>query len=1121
MRCVEKPADLDCSVHVGVCEAALPAVCSQLIADTQQSCHILVSPDRRRIERWAHDVKFFLDADENANLPFFLWLPPQERSSVAVDEDLFDRLATLDALVATSPQKLLLLTTLDALFQEAPERKSFEANRICVRVGERHNLATFAASLANIGYANESVCEQPGEYALRGGLVDVYPTNASAPCRIDFFGDEIESIRPFDPNDQRTNGAFDELSIAEFTHEGKSSKENSRKPPSTMTLIDYLPQTVHWIFPEAETQAAIHPQFFTVPEKIYSLTPSLESIWKRRLMDKWSCICELDTGDNIFGAATHVWESESLGNYRNFQYAEESGAVRVESERQFRIQFLNTIAEWANTGSHTKFVSANLAEQERLQELLQEDGGTQLPRADFVLGELSEGFVLNNKISGKVVYVTRAEIFGNKRRTPIVRTQRKRVQRAVVDHLLDFKELVDGDPLVHLQHGVCLYRGIHKMDLGGKQRELIRLEFDEGHTVHLPLHESHLLSRYVGFNKLRPKLGKPGSGQWEKTRSAAEMATLDYAAELLAVQAQRKIESGHAFAPDAVWQKEFEAAFPFRETVDQLKAIRDTKADMESPMPMDRLLCGDVGFGKTEVALRAAFKAVMDGHQVALLVPTTILAQQHFNTFRERMADYPIVVEMLSRFRKPAQRTQIIQQLKQGKIDIVIGTHALLSSKVQFRKLGLLVIDEEHRFGVRHKEQIKKMRTHVDILSMSATPIPRTLYLALMGARQLSVIETPPHDRLPIETYVKNYSTELVKTAIEREVARGGQVFYLHNRVQTIESVVKGLQAMLPDVRIAYGHGQMDEEELERIMTEFVEGRHQVLVCTTIIENGLDIPNCNTILIEGADRFGLSQLYQLRGRVGRFKRQAYAYLLLHRHGNLVEQARKRLSSLRQHNQLGAGFRIAMRDLELRGSGHVLGVKQSGFIAGVGFDLYCQLLRQSIARLKGDPSAARIRAQLRLDCVRLGESLVTAQNDEGFGYKVLKNEELEASMVAPIEANIPLKYIAEAQLRIDFYRQLALAENWATVQEIRASLKDRFGKWPTSVEAMLRCSEIRVLAEEKGFALIETEGNRLMCHYADKKRGAFFKTGSRFPRLTSSKALYRLDEIIKFLQRLTN
>jgi transcription-repair coupling factor (superfamily II helicase) len=555
---------------------------------------------------------------------------------------------------------------------------------------------------------------------------------------------------------------------------------------------------------------------------------------------------------------------------------------------------------------------------------------------------------------------------------------------------------------------------------------------------------------------------------------------------------------------------------------------------------MDRLICGDVGFGKTEVAIRAAFKAVQGGRQVAVLVPTTVLAQQHLNTFRERMAGYPVAVEMISRFRTGAEQKKVLTALAAGQVDILIGTHRLLQRDVQFKELGLVVIDEEQRFGVKHKEVFKRMRSTVDVLSMSATPIPRTLYMALTGARDLSVIETAPTNRHPIQTIVKTYEEKIVVDAVRHEIRRGGQVFYLHNRVQTIELVAARLRELLPELNIGVGHGQMEAHELEKEMTDFVAGKHHILVCTTIIESGLDIPNCNTIIIEGADRFGLSQLYQLRGRVGRFKHQAYAYLLLHRHTRLLEVARQRLTAMRQHNQLGAGFRIAMRDLELRGAGNLLGAEQSGHIVGVGFELYCQLLRQSVARLKGEKTAAAIRANVKLDFVYVGEAgppVPTSSKSplgsgglpsvglakEGRhvdGYTALKDAEDETAVeVQKIQARIPSTYLAETRLRIDFYRKLAMADSLPALKQIESELRDRFGKFGDDVRALLLITEVRIRAEQKGIISVETDSNRLKCLRNSGRRDDWVQIGTRFPRLTSPKPLLRLREISSFLVNL--
>ena len=866
-------------------------------------------------------------------------------------------------------------------------------------------------------------------------------------------------------------------------------------------------------------------------------------------------VSDLDEASVLFetSATEATWDTESLAHHRGYPDDALVAQERLQVEEDARRKFLHQVAAWKKAGYAITFVASKEGEEQRMREILVDDARLKHLAPRFPRGTLNEGFRLTFRDGARLslleagrprpassergegaaspsaplglVVVTETEIFGRQRQRRPALNQRAIAQRAQVDQLLDFPELVEGDFVVHLQHGIALYRGLTKLDTSQGPREVISLEFDDKVTLHVPLTESHLISRYVGLSKSRPQLGRIGSGRWEKARQAAERATIDLAGELLRIQAAREAQAGHGFPPDNTWQKEFEASFPFTETPDQLRAINEAKADLERSRPMDRLICGDVGFGKTEVAIRAAFKAVQGGRQVAILVPTTVLAQQHLNTFRERMAGYPIAVDMVSRFRSRAEQRKILDATAAGQVDILIGTHRLLQADVHFKELGLVVIDEEQRFGVKHKEVFKRMRATVDVLSMSATPIPRTLYMALTGARDMSVIETAPTNRHPIQTIVKTYDEKIVIDAVHHEIRRGGQVFYLHNRVQTIDLVAHRLRELLPDVVIGVGHGQMEENDLERIMTDFVAGRYQVLVCTTIIESGLDIPNCNTIIIEGADRFGLSQLYQLRGRVGRFRHQAYAYLLLHRHTRLVEVARQRLTALRTHNQLGAGFRIAMRDLELRGAGNLLGAEQSGHIVGVGFELYCQLLRQSVARLKGDKHAAAVRAAVKLDFVSIGEG--AGGGDDGRhryqdSYTAVRDAEHDASgavEVPRIQARIPHTYLGETRLRIDFYRKLALAESPAQLKQVEADLRDRFGKFGDEVKALLLVTEIRVRAEQKGLVSVETESNRLKCLRNSGRRDDWVQVGTRFPRLTAPKPLLRLREIIAFLNNL--
>jgi len=599
--------------------------------------------------------------------------------------------------------------------------------------------------------------------------------------------------------------------------------------------------------------------------------------------------------------------------------------------------------------------------------------------------------------------------------------------------------------------------------------------------LYVPVSEAHLVSKYVGAGKANPPLHTLGGLRWHKAKEQTEKAVRDIAAEMLRIQAVRETQAGHACKPDTQWQREFESAFIYEETRDQVTAIADTKADQERAKPMDRLICGDVGFGKTEVAIRAAFKCVMEGKQVAILVPTTVLAQQHFNNFRERMADYPIRVELLSRFRTRREQDKIIKDLANGSVDIVIGTHRIVQDDIAFKDLGLVVIDEEQRFGVLHKEKFKRLRTMVDVLTLSATPIPRTLYLALTGARDMSTIQTPPHDRLPVETIATPYDERTIRDAIQRELVRGGQVFFLHNRVTTIETMRAKLQSLVPDARIVVGHGQLNADDLETVMTQFVNGEADVLLSTTIIESGLDIPNANTIIIDRADRFGLSELYQLRGRVGRYKHQAYAYLLLPRHARLLTDVRKRISAMKQYASLGSGFKIAMRDLEIRGAGNLLGAEQSGHITAVGFELYCQLLKQSVGALKGEKVKPRVEVRVALDF--LGDT-----------------------------AALPENYVTEPHHRIEIYRKLAQATEKPALDALQKELRDRFGPLPAPVELLLAVGELKILASEKSVTVIEVEEDKLKL----TRHGDFITLGGKFPRLTKKEARARLKEIKRLL-----
>ncbi|HEX9784536.1 MAG TPA: transcription-repair coupling factor [Opitutaceae bacterium] len=1119
---------------VGVNRACAPLAIEEWIQRGRSAVNIVIAADARTAEQLTEDIMLFARARTRAEPETTCVLLPELREEVAAATENFDiacdRLAVLELLRGRHDARhsLAIVATPAALLQPVPAPRELESASLRITVGERRKHAALVEHLHRLDYDAEAVCEAPGQYAVRGGIIDVYPVTADKPCRIDFFGDEIEDIRSFDPVTQRSGDKVETITLMPPPSSDPAAGE-------TADLLAHVAENIHWIALEPDDLAAAVSDLASQADGAGRKTSWPELMAERNGHDdRWTELSDLDLGE-ADDPEPLALDAESLSTFRGLSEDNRLADERLIEEQAQRSRFFSHLAGWSRAGEHITIVLPRAGEEARATELLREDAGLASLNPEFLVGALNEGFRISfregherpgwkrlAKATGLVV-VSETEIFGCRRRRRPRGRSKALVNQSQVDQLLDFSELVEGEFVVHLQHGIAVYRGATQLEMRGEAREVLTLEFDEGVMLHVPLQESHLVSRYVGLTKVRPQLGRIGSGRWEKVRAAAERATLDYAARLLEVQARRAHNPGFAFGPDGEWDREFEATFAYRETPDQFRAIREVKADMEKLEPMDRLVCGDVGFGKTEVALRAAFKSVMNGKQVALLVPTTVLALQHFNTFRERMSGFPVVVEMVSRFRNRKEQSRILAALDEGRVDILIGTHRLIQRDVKFRDLGLVIVDEEQRFGVRHKEVFKDWRTNVDVLSMSATPIPRTLYLALTGARQLSVIETPPAERRPIQTVVRAYDEKLVADVIRRELRRGGQVFYLHNRVMTIDRVAARLREMMPDVRFGIGHGQMDEKDLERVMIDFIDGRFQVLVCTTIIESGIDIPNCNTIIIEGADRFGLSQLYQLRGRVGRFKHQAYAYLLLHRHSRLLDLARKRLNAIRQHNQLGAGFRIAMRDLELRGAGNLLGSEQSGHIVGVGFELYCQLLRQSISRLKGEPAAQSVRATVKLAFIIQGEmrdevaGLGVSRRSDGF--TALKDDEISDDECPPIEARIPADYVPELPLRVDIYRKMAMAGSVAEVRDLTKDLEDRFGKPPETVRALASLTEIRCLAEKKRILSVETEGNRLKLRRVSPRRDDFVMLASRFPRLTARTPLARLQEMYTFLNNL--
>ena len=1024
-----------------------------------------------------------------------------------------DRLQTLVALseksVRRPPPAALVVTSVAALLQKTFPPGEIQTRTRTLARGDKIAPLDLIEFLEAQGYEPEAQVSQKGEIALRGGIVDVFPPTSPWPVRLEFFGDELESLRTFDPLTQVSREAISAVTLPPAGELG--ILKQSQNEAGLATLLDYLPRETIFLLCEPESLAVLadgYAQQVPKADPFFISWPDFLAELSRRGFASVELTEAGAAPEAGPPAETDRPRFDSLDAFRPLAERAPEPAV-AEAQRR---EFFQQVQRWLRQDHAVHVFCNNEGERQRFAEIWAELG-TESPKSKVQspkpeareqpwaldiglwthLGSLARGFICDE---AKLVVVTDAEIFG---RYKIQRPRRQKSAHALAARSaldINFTDLEDGDLVVHLQHGIGRYLGLKHLPAGGGARgvdpsttpdqpstECLVIEYapanagEEPPKLYVPVSAAHLVSKYVGAGKANPPLHTLGGTRWHKAKEQTEQAVRDIAAEMLRIQAVRETQAGHACQPDTQWQREFESAFIYEETRDQVTAIADTKADQERPKPMDRLICGDVGFGKTEVAIRAAFKCVMDGKQVAILVPTTVLAQQHFNNFRERMADYPVRVELLSRFRTPREQARVVKDLAAGAVDIVIGTHRIVQNDIAFKDLGLVVIDEEQRFGVLHKEKFKRLRTMVDVLTLSATPIPRTLYLALTGARDMSTIQTPPHDRLPVETIATPYDERTIRDAIQRELNRGGQVFFLHNRVTTIDTMLAKLKSLVPAARIVVGHGQMHADDLEEVMTTFVNGEADVLLSTTIIESGLDIPNANTIIIDRADRFGLSELYQLRGRVGRYKHQAYAYLLLPRHARLLTDVRKRISAMKQYASLGSGFKIAMRDLEIRGAGNLLGAEQSGHITAVGFDLYCQLLKQSVASLKGEPVKPRVEVRIAIDF--LGDT-----------------------------STLPENYVTEPHHRIEIYRKLAQVSDRPALDALERELRDRFGPLPPPVELLLAVGELKILASAKAVTVIEVEDDKLKL----TRHGDYLQFGGKFPRLTKKAAPARLKEI---------
>lgn len=988
---------------------------------------------------WKEKVAFFPPRDERGDDGW----NRRDRSRRTDHEATGFRVDTLQRLSTAKPPDIVV-TCVPALGQAVPSATTLKGHVLVLKSGEDvGDVDELRRSLIDRGYAMQDEVQDRGDLAVRGGLMDIWPATEDYPLRVEWVGATVESIRSFDPATQRSTGLKDRAELTPI-----------RETEESATLMDHLGARAIIVWAEA-------------PPLLYPL----KTEWK--VVHLGSAAVDIGAGARV---DCDIQPCPSMVSTTD-------DPLLPDFMEEARRRLLDELGAHAKRGRRVWVYCDSTGSRDHVATLLGDS------TIDLRVGVLSEGF---SSDSLKLTILAESDLYARRKRLGRRYDPRGGTGRATFARPLDdLSEIQPGDYVVHVDHGIAKYLGLTEIDFNGQRQEVMTLEYADEMKLHVPAAHVHLLSRYVPVSRHRVRLHRLGGKRWNEERAGAEKAIEDMAASLLETQAARSLEQGFAFPADTAWQREFEASFPYVDTPDQTSAVSELKREMESPRIMDRLICGDAGYGKTEVAMRAAFKAVMAGRQVAVLVPTTVLAQQHFDSFRERMAAYPVRIEMASRFRSHGQLASTLRALAEGAVDIIIGTHSLLHPHVRFRELGLVIIDEEQRFGVAHKEYFKRMRASVDVLTLSATPIPRTLYMSMVGIRDMSLLQTPPRERQQVETVVTEWSNKTVREAILHELQREGQVFYVHNRVMTIDLMLERLAALVPEARIRIGHGQMPTGELAEIMKAFVDGEFDVLLCTVIIESGVDIPRANTILIDRADRFGIADLYQLRGRVGRSNRKGYAYLLLPAHGDVDSDVRRRIKAIKQYSEAGSSYRLALQDLELRGAGNLLGVQQSGYINAIGFGLYCQLLRRSVSMRKGERVAPPAEVSLRLDFLH-------------FAGDTREPERC---------AFLPHDYVEDERHRIVVYRRMAEALHPRDVQALREELVDRFGPIPAPAERLLLVAELRVLAGVKGLSALETQNERVTM----LRDGVYLKTGQVFPRLKSKSAGERLTELIHLVE----
>ncbi|KTB48191.1 transcription-repair coupling factor [Dehalogenimonas alkenigignens] len=1080
-----------------VTEAARPYLIGALLNQLRRP-GLVIAANAEKARNLTEQLGLWLNEDAVRSFPGPDLLPYQR---AAVDRGT--ELETVRALAEIGGQPvskpLITIVAADALLRLLPDPETFRSSWITVAAGTETPPLELARKLASIGYRAEHLVETPGTYARRGGIMDVFSPAGDNPVRLEFFGDVIDRIHVFDAATQRSLKSLDHVSFSPAT----LVLEPELLPGIDLSgIVDEMrtelaeeldglkcgirPETAAFWAPYQNRSSLLD---FLSPDSLVIIDEpvAVEQAWEIFSREAETLRAEKTAAAELpadFPLPYLPWKPirESMASFQTAELSSwgsgEGGVIELPlmpapSYAGRLNSFFTRVNELRDQG--LRLVVASY-QSDRLKELFSEAGisyhftsSLAAPPAagtvTLVHALLDRGWVL----AGTTFFFTDAELFGFVK-------ERSRPRRRAQTQRLFLPELTPGDHVVHIDHGVARFGGIVIMEVSGARREYLQLEYASSDRLYVPTDQVDRVSRYVGGDGEAPVLNRLSTQEWARSKERAKAAAEEVAAELIELYAARQIVPGYAYSRDTMWQRELEGSFPYVETLDQFRALADVKEDMEKPVPMDRLILGDVGYGKTEVALRAAFKAVMDGKQVAVLVPTTVLAQQHYSTFKSRLAAFPVKVGVISRFRSDKEQKAILESLEQGGIDILIGTHRLLQPDVHFKKLGLLIIDEEQRFGVMHKEFLKRMRQEVDVLTLSATPIPRTLHLSLVGVRDLSVIETPPNERLPVKTFVSGYDDHLVREAILREKERGGQVFFVHNRVQSIYFIAERLKKLVPEVSFIVGHGQMPEGELEAAMARFAEGSVDVLVCTTIIESGLDVPNANTLIVNQADRFGLTQLYQLRGRVGRGAVLAYAYFLYEKGKRLTGDAEKRLRTIFEAAELGAGYGIAMKDLEIRGAGSLLGTRQSGHISAVGFHLYTQMLSEAVAEQKAKKT--------------------------GKETELLKSSRIPPPTIElPLSAYIPDSYIPEEALRLGLYKRLAAIQNEKELSDFERELTDRFGPPPPEAQNLSYIIRIRLLGLKAGIKAVGMESGLIAISFLagiapDLKRISPLKDGLR-------------------------